>query len=722
MLKWVLSLTVALVVVAQAAGAQPLADRVPSDALIYVGWSGGDSMGPGYAGSHLEAVLKDSKLSELVSEALPRVFQRIAQQEPGAAEPLAFFMSYAGAMWHHPSAFYFGGFSAGNPNGPPMPKFAMLCDAGAEGKALADKIRKALEQAHPPIDIKVEEQGGMVVMSVGAQGWGAAQKPAMALSASATFKAALAQVQKDPVASVYVDMEGIVKQADQMLGGSPVAANWTKARDALGLGGVKRLIWTAGFDGKDWMNQGFIDAPAPRKGVVPGMFNATPLSMEIVKTIPQTATVAVAGKFDLGGLVAGIRSAVTDIEPQAGQQIDAALAQVRDMIGLDVQKDFLDLFGDEWAAYLDPMSAGDGLLGYALVNRAKNATKLESSLTRIEDLINGLIANNMGQEKMTIEFKRTPVNGATLHHFAIPFITPSWAIKDGNLYVGLYPQVVEAALEQGSGKGKSILDNEDFVAVRKRLGNVPMSGMSFINLPKTAPEGYQQLLMISRIYLGMADLFGADTPALALPPLRKIMPHLAPAGSVSWTDASGWHAKSVSPFPGSTMLTSGGGGQMLVAQQALMASIMLPSLNRARETANRVKCQSNMRQIGQGILLYANENKGKYPPSMGILVKTEELTPEVFVCPTNNHLPVTAGLAVDDQVKWVNENADYVYVGAGLNSTAGPEVIVLYEKPGAHEGQGMNILYGDGHVEFQTMQSAMQQIQKQNANKKGGGR
>jgi hypothetical protein len=33
----------------------------------------------------------------------------------------------------------------------------------------------------------------------------------------------------------------------------------------------------------------------------------------------------------------------------------------------------------------------------------------------------------------------------------------------------------------------------------------------------------------------------------------------------------------------------------------------------------------------------------------------------------------------------------------------------------------MNILYGDGHVEFQMMQSAMQQIQRQTANKKGGG-
>src|SRR5204862_6660940 len=44
-----------------------------------------------------------------------------------------------------------------------------------------------------------------------------------------------------------------------------------------------------------------------------------------------------------------------------------------------------------------------------------------------------------------------------------------------------------------------------------------------------------------------------------------------------------------------------------------MISILVPSLGRARETANRVKCASNMRQIGQAILLYSNDNRGAYP-------------------------------------------------------------------------------------------------------------
>ena len=46
---------------------------------------------------------------------------------------------------------------------------------------------------------------------------------------------------------------------------------------------------------------------------------------------------------------------------------------------------------------------------------------------------------------------------------------------------------------------------------------------------------------------------------------------------------------------------------------ALLISILLPSLNRARETANRVKCGSNLRSIGQALLMYSNENRGKYP-------------------------------------------------------------------------------------------------------------
>lgn len=46
---------------------------------------------------------------------------------------------------------------------------------------------------------------------------------------------------------------------------------------------------------------------------------------------------------------------------------------------------------------------------------------------------------------------------------------------------------------------------------------------------------------------------------------------------------------------------------------ALLVSILLPSLNQARETAKRVMCLSNLRQMGLGILLYAEDNKDFLP-------------------------------------------------------------------------------------------------------------
>jgi prepilin-type N-terminal cleavage/methylation domain-containing protein len=115
---------------------------------------------------------------------------------------------------------------------------------------------------------------------------------------------------------------------------------------------------------------------------------------------------------------------------------------------------------------------------------------------------------------------------------------------------------------------------------------------------------------------------------------------------------------------------------------ALLISILLPSLSKAREAANKVKCGSNLKQIGQGLLLYANENNGNYPrtyyatatanvitnnqganmanpfaaaptaspvgnnnvgAAIFLLLRTQELTSAVFTCPSSNAEPDTFG-------------------------------------------------------------------------------
>ncbi len=47
---------------------------------------------------------------------------------------------------------------------------------------------------------------------------------------------------------------------------------------------------------------------------------------------------------------------------------------------------------------------------------------------------------------------------------------------------------------------------------------------------------------------------------------------------------------------------------------ALLISVLLPALGKARAQANSVLCQSNLRSIGQLVQMYASEHKGSTPP------------------------------------------------------------------------------------------------------------
>src|SRR5687768_17288706 len=50
---------------------------------------------------------------------------------------------------------------------------------------------------------------------------------------------------------------------------------------------------------------------------------------------------------------------------------------------------------------------------------------------------------------------------------------------------------------------------------------------------------------------------------------------------------------------------------------ALLIGILLPTLNRARESARATKCLSNMRNLAQATLMFAQENRGLMPGRAG---------------------------------------------------------------------------------------------------------
>lgn len=147
----------------------------------------------------------------------------------------------------------------------------------------------------------------------------------------------------------------------------------------------------------------------------------------------------------------------------------------------------------------------------------------------------------------------------------------------------------------------------------------------------------------------------------------------------------------------------------------MVIAVLLPSLCRPRETANRIKCASNLRQMGQAISLYAKANGGRYPSSLAVLVAHGDITPSLLVCPSSSDVQAsaanTAGAAAE--IDAAEKNApghqyclSYIYIGGHLNAvTVSKTTVVAYEPLANHDGDGANVLFGDGDVQWIGKQS-----------------
>jgi len=191
---------------------------------------------------------------------------------------------------------------------------------------------------------------------------------------------------------------------------------------------------------------------------------------------------------------------------------------------------------------------------------------------------------------------------------------------------------------------------------------------------------------------------------------------------------------------------------VVIAIIAILASMLLPALSKARAAAQAIKCTSNLKQMGLGTAMFAQDNDEKLPRSefpttnfwLAMLVDqigggTDTMTtiniavaggtptatqiantksklenfPQVLICPTGKRYSLDAsglGLGSYDTTGYsMNENASALSVAGGFNN---PSTFILYNDANGEEisidtvadtdygvhSDYINFCFADGHV------------------------
>jgi len=95
---------------------------------------------------------------------------------------------------------------------------------------------------------------------------------------------------------------------------------------------------------------------------------------------------------------------------------------------------------------------------------------------------------------------------------------------------------------------------------------------------------------------------------------------------------------------------------VVIAIIGILAAMLLPSLGRAKESAKRIACVNNMKQLGMSAMMYADENDGQFPPRMAPFwperLASYYTVSNLLICPSDRETIVPRSYLINGWDDW----------------------------------------------------------------------
>ncbi|AWM41682.1 hypothetical protein GobsT_72330 [Gemmata obscuriglobus] len=325
------------------------------------------------------------------------------------------------------------------------------------------------------------------------------------LTASPLYQRAAKLGEFESVARGFVDTGRVVGLAKSFAG--PFVPGLNDRLNGVGLGSLKAVVFSSGFDGKESRAVYELDTPGERKGFARALKNE-PLGLNDLPPMPPDVSrfsalrLDPAATYDAGlslveflkaGGAFGVEGDKKGLVPARKEYL---ASEADKFLGVRVRDDIIPHLGDKLVLFQSP-TEGLSLFGQVVCVSCKDPAKIKAATDNIQRALEG-IANS------PIKVRKKVLKGVEVREFyarGFGVVTPTYAIVGEWLVVGGHPQAVQGFVLRAKGAlDKWAPDAE----TAKRLAKLSQDGcgLQFCN-PKSTT---QNLCCVGPMFLSTLEL------------------------------------------------------------------------------------------------------------------------------------------------------------------------------------------------------------------------